>query len=421
MDGSRPCFAASRFRHLAMVGLLVGCVLITTGEAAKLSISNRWSPQNRHRPARACTDYIILHTTEGNDGPSLARVRRGGLAHYIVLRDGRVHRVVKRHLVARHAGRSMWDGSQNLDHCSVGIEVVGYHNRKLRDAQLTAVAELVRQLQSAYSIPDDHVLTHSMVAYGKPNRWHGHAHRGRKRCGMQFATPELRARLGLETRPLSDPDVTAGRLVEADPYLATVLYAPEDQAEAVVLAEYAAPDNNVITKTRTAWFIARDRYDDAATVYVFPSGTKKRGDQIRNWNMMPVGTKVLLDQADAAAVAAASPRPDYLTLGRNQAASKVAGKAYDSDTTVYVRPDGKVLRGDVMSARDFRRLPPGTRVFLGFEYAGKVTRRHTAYDLCGPRCKSETTLYVMPGGKVKAGHEIRERGIPGGTHVLLQT
>jgi len=173
--------------------------------------------------------------------------------------------------------------------------------------------------------------------------------------------------------------------------------------------------------SRTAWFIARDRYDDAATVYVFPSGTKKRGDQIRNWNMMPVGTKVLIDQESAVVAAPAAPKVRWLTLGRNQAASKLAGKNYDAGTTVYVRPDGKVLRGDVMSDRDFKRLPPGTRVFLGFEYAGKVTKRHTAYELCGPRCKSETTLYLMPGGKVKAGDEISDRGIAGGPDVLVQS
>lgn len=417
MDGSRPGFAASRHRRTTLIGLLVVCVMVTVAEAAKLRISNRWSPQNRHRPAREATDFIILHTTEGNDAPSLARVRRGGLAHYIVMRDGRVHRVVKRHLVARHAGRSMWEGRENLDHRSVGIEVVGYHNRELRSAQVAALAELVRQLQALYDVPDDHVLTHSMVAYGKPNRWHRHSHRGRKRCGMQFAQPEMRARLGLEGRPLSDPDVIAGRLVEADPYLATVLYAPEEQSEAVAQAEFSGPDNNIITATRTAWFIARDSYDDPSTVYVFPAGTRKRGDQIRNWNMMPVGTRVLVDQE----VEAPAASPGWLTLGRNQAASKVAGKAYDDGTTVYVRPDGRVLRGDIMSERDFKRLPPGTRVFLGFEYAGKVTQRHTAYELCGPRYKSEDTLYLLPGGRVKGGHEIRERGIPGGTHVLVRS
>jgi hypothetical protein len=405
-------------RRLAAVTLLLAWALVGTAEATKLRISNRYSPLNRVRDAREQTDYIILHTTEGNGGPSLQRVRQSGLAHYIVMLDGRVHRVIKRQLVARHAGRSMWDGRENLDQHSIGIEVVGYHNKPLRDVQITALAELIRQLQGIYDIPDDRVITHSMVAYGLPNRWHHHAHRGRKRCGMQFAQPDLRARLGLHARPLRDPDVLAGRLVEADPYLAMVLYAPEEQSDAVVAAEFSGPDNNVITATRTAWFIARDQFDAPSTVYVLPSGRRVRGNEITDWSRMAAGTRVLLDQEDPTTLSPASP---YLTLGPSEAASLVAGSAYDQDTTVYVRPDGRILRGDLMSERDFRRLPPGTRVFLGFQYAGKVTNRHTAYELCGPRYREDTTLYLLPGGRVKNGQEIREERIPGGTHVLLRS
>jgi hypothetical protein len=408
MEGSRLGFGS----RLALLLLFIAASAATV-EAGKLRISNRYSDLNRVRPERESTDYIVLHTTEGSDAPSLRRVRRGGLAHYIVLRDGRVHRVVRRQLVARHAGRSMWNGTEDLDEHSIGIEVVGFHNRPITDAQFASLAELIRQLQSIYDVPDENVLTHSMVAYGLPNRWHRHDHRGRKRCGMQFARPDVRARLGLEKRPLRDPDVVARRLVVADPFLETVLYAPAPEAEAVAEAEFQGPDTDIITATRTAWFIARDRYDDPTTVYVFPSGRKRFGHEIRDWSRIPPGTRVMLDQQPETDTAA------WLTLAANATASEVAGAAYDAGTTVYVRPDGRVLRGDVMTARDFRRLPPGTKVFVGFEYAGKVTRRHTAYELCGPRARDESTLYLLPGGRVRSGRDIQEHRIPGGTHVLL--
>ncbi|MBD3221499.1 N-acetylmuramoyl-L-alanine amidase [bacterium] len=413
MEGPRPGFARLRWARVMVAMLVVVTTLAPVAEAAKLRISNRYSDLNRERSRRESTEYIILHTTEGGDRSSLRRVRRAGLAHYIVMRDGRVHRVIKRHLIARHAGRSMWDGAKDLDDHALGIEVVGYHNKPITDAQYTALAELVRQLQSLYEIPDENVLTHSMVAYGRPNRWHRHEHRGRKRCGMQFARPDVRARLGLESRPLADPDVAARRLVVADPFLETVLYAPAAEADAVAEAEFEGPDTDVITATRTAWFIARDRFNDPTTAYVFPSGRKRFGHEIRDWSRIPPGTRVLLDQEPETDGAA------WLTLARGQAASVLAGEDYDADTTVYVRPDGRVLRGDIMSYRDFRRLPPGTKVFVGFEYAGKVTRRHTAYDLCGPRSREESTLYLLPGGHVRTGREIREDRIPGGTHILV--
>jgi N-acetylmuramoyl-L-alanine amidase len=258
------------------------------------------------------------------------------------------------------------------------------------------------------------VLSHSMVAYGNRNRWHRQPHRGRKRCGMLFAQPELRDRLGLASRPSRDPDVAAGRLINADPHLATVLYAPAGEAQQVAAARFSGPDANVITADRTAWFIARDEFDLPHTVYVFPNGSRQRGNEIRDWSRIPAGTRVLLGQ-DAPAASA------WLVLGRDgRTASELAGSEYAAPTTLYVRPDGRVLRGDQLQERDFRSLPVGTRVFLGFRYAGTVTRNRTAYELAGPRFRLETTLYLLPGGKVRTGQQIRENRIPGGTLVLLE-
>jgi hypothetical protein len=384
--------------------------------AGGLNISNRWSGLNRYRDTRPRTDFIILHTTEGGDRSSVDRIRRRGLAHYVVLRDGRVYRVIRRQKVAIHAGRSMWDGVDNLDRRSIGIEVVGYHNKPITAKQTAALKELISQLQKIYDIDDDHVLTHSMVAYGKPNRWHRKNHRGRKRCGMQFATPEVRRKLGLDERPLFDPDVRAGRLIEADPYLAKILYAPDDKPR----PQLAATEDNTITATRSAWYIAREDYDAPTTIYVFPRGTRKRGDQIRDWSMIPPGTKVLLEQESTPVAVPVIP-PSYLTLGPNQAASKVAGHAHDDYSTVYVLPSGRVKRGDSLSQRDFRRLPPGTRIFLGMEYAGKVTPQKSAFQICGPQYKDPATVYVFPSGRVKRGNTIREDRIPRGTLVLIES
>jgi hypothetical protein len=416
MDGTRYGFRPRILPLIACVGLalVIGPALLPAPAlGAKLHIANRYSPLNASRSVRARTDYIVLHTTEGGDRSSLARIRRGGLAHYVVMSDGRVYRVVSKRRIARHAGRSLWDGCYNIDRVSLGIEVVGYHNRSITDAQIAALRELLRQLQSLYDIPDDHVLTHSMVAYGKRNRWHHLDHRGRKRCGMLFARPQLRRQLGLEARPTADPDVAKGRLAVADPYLATVLFGPEDEADRVAEARFEGPAASIITSQRTAWFIARDAYDAASTVYVFPNGRRRRGDQIRDWSRLPRGTRVLLDQTPAYSAS-------WLELGRDgDTASELAGTAYAAATTIYVLPGNRVRRGNELSERDFRRLPPGTRVFVGFEYAGRVTRGRTAFELCGPSYSRHTTLYLLPGGRVRTGAEIRENSIPGGTMILI--
>ena len=246
MEGS-----CARSPRRAMMAVVVGLLLLgdvaAPAAAARLRISDLYSSLDRHRPLRQRTELIVLHTSEGGDRSSLRRIRAGGLANYVVAHDGHVYRIIDRRREARHAGLSMWDGSQNLDRVSVGIEVVGYHNKPVTDAQVRALRELLRQLQSIYKIPDERVVTHSMVAYGHRNRWHRADHRGRKRCGMQFARPELRARIGLQQRCTCDPDVAAGRLVQADPFLATVLYSPGRQAEQVAHTRFEGPDADVIT------------------------------------------------------------------------------------------------------------------------------------------------------------------------------
>lgn len=240
---------------------------------------------------------------------------------------------------------------------------------------------------------------------------------------MVFMRPEVRARLELTDRPQCDPDVAAGRLINGDPYLATVLFGGQDAAVRVAEAELGGPDTNVITGSRTAWFIARDKYDDATTMYVFPSGKRKRGDQITDWAHMPRGTLVLMGQAKVspAKTVPALP-PAYRVVGRDgSTASEVAGKSYRGRRTVYVRTNGSAKRGDQMSDRDFKRLAVGTRVFVGYDLAGTVSRSRTAYDLCGVRFRKPSTVYVMPGGRVKTGVQIREKSIPSGTVVLMKS
>ena len=182
------------------------------------------SPRNKERPLRKATTLIVLHTTEAHAKSSLNKLSERGEAHYCVVEDGTVYRIIDRDREAYHAGRSMWQGKEDCDEFSIGIEVVGHHDQAVTLQQLAALKELIARLKRMYSITDARVVCHSHVAYGAPNSWHKKKHRGRKRCGMLFAMPSVRARLGLTARPSSDPDVKAKRLVQADPGLADVLY-----------------------------------------------------------------------------------------------------------------------------------------------------------------------------------------------------
>ena len=198
-------------------------------QAAAIDASNRYrSPRNPERSIRRSTELIVLHTTEAPARSSLNKLSDRGEAHFCVTEEGSVYRIVDRDREAFHAGRSMWNGKEDVDKFSIGIECVGYHDKPMGTVQLNAIAKLVKELQSMYHLPDHCVVAHSHVAYGAPNKWQKNRHRGRKRCGMLFATATIRRILGLKTKPGSDADVKAKRLVVADPYLNQVLYGGVD-------------------------------------------------------------------------------------------------------------------------------------------------------------------------------------------------
>ncbi len=205
--------------------VVAAAVCIVTMQAAAIDFSNRYrSPRNPERKVRKSTELIVLHTTEAPARSSLNKLKDRGEAHYCVTEDGTVYRIVDRDRVAFHAGRSMWNGKEDVDDFSIGIECVGYHDQAMGLIQLRAIRDLVALLQKMYNIPDERVVCHSHVAYGVPNRWQKKRHRGRKRCGMLFAMPSVREQLNLKKRPTSDADVRAKRLVVGDDYLRKILY-----------------------------------------------------------------------------------------------------------------------------------------------------------------------------------------------------
>ena len=236
-------------RTRAWLALVFSFAVLTS---SAIDASNRYrSPRNPERRIRAKTDLIVLHTTEAPARSSLNKVSDRGECHFCVTEDGSVYRIVDRDREAFHAGRSMWNKTEDIDKVSIGIECVGYHNKSMPLIQLRAIKTLVKELQSMYKIPDHRVVCHSHVAYGAANKWHKYKHRGRKRCGMLFAMPSVRRQLGLTTRPAYDPDIKAGRLKQADDYLQKVLYGGVDTMASVYKATTPPPVPKITPRIAT--------------------------------------------------------------------------------------------------------------------------------------------------------------------------
>jgi hypothetical protein len=388
--------------------------LAVSSAFAVLSFDNSfYSVRNKERDVRKSTSLIILHTTEAPSGSALRKLSDLGECNFCINEAGRVFRIIDHRREAYHAGRSMWNGRSNVDDFSVGIEICGYHDKPLSAAQYASLAALIGELKAIYKIPDAGVLAHSQVAYGAPNKWQKCSHRGRKRCGMLLATPAVRAKLGLKTRAAYDPDVRARRLADADPFLTQVLYGKPPQSKPVVAAS-RVPDANVIGVGRGAWEIARDAYDDPTTLYVFPNGTKKRGNQLANFKLLPPGTRVLVN-------APADNRAEKVqVVGDNGKAQDIAGDEVLKASTIYVYPDGRYTRGSQLGANGVLKLPYGTKVLLGYEIGGPISASRPAATICGNRWRSQETYFLISGALVP-GNKVDDSKIPPGAMLFFKS
>ncbi len=321
-----------------------------------------FSGKDAKRHKRKSTQYIVLHTTEAGDRSSFNDVRRRGSCNYLVTTNGIVHRIISEQKVAMHAGRSMWCKHSNLSSCSIGIEVVGHHNVLPTARQVQAIKNLLETLKSRYRLSDDKVVTHSMVAYGTPNRWHPYNHRGRKRCGMLFARPDVRKRLGLSNTFCTDPDVDAGRLKNADPYLAHFLYCGRS---------VKVPSSKRVSANE-------NESSDDETFEGFRIITKK------------------------------------LT------AKMIAGSEYDSEHTIYFLRNGKIRTGAQISDKELCSLASGTKVLVGYTYGGKILANRSAYSVVGSDWDEPSTFYRFPNGTIRSGDDVEESDLLVGTIVLFR-
>lgn len=390
---------------------------------------------------RQSTRYLIVHTSELGLDATLRVLSRGkafqssyktpgGHAHYVVARNGDTYQILDHKFQADHAGLSMWNSQTDISQVSVGIELVGYHHSPITESQYHSLARLLDFLKKSYSLRDLDVLTHSQVAYGRPNPWFPKNHRGRKRCAMNFD----RAKAGLGSGWRYDPDVRAERLM-ADPLLVTALYAPQKEIRAI--ADARVYGSNVISKSNSAWSIAGEDYNAGTTLYVFPDGTRLSGDQVEQkigWNRVPMNTRILLNQEIQTAGVLSpgqiqSPSQSQIpilglvqspvkTISETMTAWSHAGPAYREATTIYFLPSGRVGPGSGIS--DWDDLPARTRLIVGYKGPFSITKAQTAFKIAGHSYKDPDIVYYLPSMELVTGDRMKDfSNLPQGAQVFL--
>jgi len=175
-----------------------------------IEFRERSSPNHDSRgepPNMRPVDMLVLHYTGMQSAAAaidrLCEPEARVSAHYVVEEDGTVWRLVAEEQRAFHAGVSCWEGEQNLNRLSIGVEVVnpghewGY--RPFPEAQMAAVERLCREVLSRHPIPPYRVVGHSDIA---PDR--------KSDPGELFDWPRL-ARAGIGLWPPPAPGLARRR------------------------------------------------------------------------------------------------------------------------------------------------------------------------------------------------------------------
>lgn len=129
------------------------------------------SPNHNARPMGVGVSALVIHGTVGTDAGDLAWTRDPVSKvsyHFLVLRTGVIHQMVKDDRRAWHAGSSKWNGRNNVNDFSIGI---GLSNKgpgePFRPAQYAAAGDLVFALSREHTIDLANVVAHYHISPGR--------------------------------------------------------------------------------------------------------------------------------------------------------------------------------------------------------------------------------------------------------------
>jgi N-acetylmuramoyl-L-alanine amidase len=134
-------------------------------------------PSPNFNDRRGALDMLVLHYTGMEDGPSaearLCDPAAEVSAHYLVREDGTVVQMVSEEKRAWHAGIARWQGDEDLNSRSIGVEIVnGGHDFPdakgglpvYPQAQIKAVISLCQAILARHDIPATRIVGHSDIA-----------------------------------------------------------------------------------------------------------------------------------------------------------------------------------------------------------------------------------------------------------------
>lgn len=138
---------------------------------------SNWYPSPNFTPQDPGREIscVIIHATSAEKAVGslewLCNPESKVSAHYLIDTDGTLWHLVHEQNLAWHAGQSIFNGLANVNHFSVGIELVNPNDGKTEypEAQLSKLAELVSTICQEHKILTKAVVGHADIAPGRKN------------------------------------------------------------------------------------------------------------------------------------------------------------------------------------------------------------------------------------------------------------
>jgi N-acetylmuramoyl-L-alanine amidase len=118
-------------------------------------------------------------------------------------------------------------------------------------------------------------------------------------------------------------------------------------------------------------------------------------------------------------------------INKSNTAWRIAGEDFDSPTTVYKFPDGRIYTGDQIADNiGWNKIPSKTIVLLNQENSFDVLKSEgliktisdglTAWSFAGKDYNRQTTIYFLPSGEIKPGSTISDwDDLPASTRLII--
>lgn len=136
-----------------------------------MKITDRPSPNFDGRENRAVEMLVLHYTGMRSAAEALDRLCTKGTkvsAHYVIDEDGTAYRLVDESNRAWHAGVARWRGHSDINHRSIGIELVNpgheFGYRDFPPRQIESLIPLCKEILKRHSIPPRNVVGHSDIA-----------------------------------------------------------------------------------------------------------------------------------------------------------------------------------------------------------------------------------------------------------------